>query len=79
MPPPAIRKITDTLWELPVRDRELACAPFSSEEGRRYFSAMNCAVNMASVNLQVYDATHNTAKFERLRVVRLEPLGNIKG
>lgn len=34
-------------------DRELACAPFQSEEGQKYFSAMNCAVNMAFVNRQI--------------------------
>ena len=79
MHPPAIRKIADTLWELPVRDRELACAPFSSEEERNYSSAMNCAVNIAFVNRQAFDITHNTTKLERHRVMRLEPLGNIKG
>jgi len=36
-----------------VNDRQLACAPFASEEGRAYFSAMQCAVNMAFVNRQL--------------------------
>jgi tRNA-splicing ligase RtcB len=36
-----------------VSDRELACAPFESSEGRRYFAAMCCAVNMAYANRQV--------------------------
>jgi tRNA-splicing ligase RtcB len=36
-----------------VRDRELACAPFSSKEGQDYFQAMACAANAAFVNRQV--------------------------
>jgi tRNA-splicing ligase RtcB len=31
-------------------DRQLACAPVNSSEGRRYFGAMVCAVNYAMVN-----------------------------
>jgi tRNA-splicing ligase RtcB len=34
-------------------DRELACAPFHSEEGQDYFAAMNCAINMSFANRQV--------------------------
>ncbi len=34
-------------------DRELACAPFNSQEGQDYFAAMNCAINMSFVNRQV--------------------------
>lgn len=34
-------------------DRELACAPFMSEEGQRYFGAMNCAINIAFLNRQL--------------------------
>src|SRR3989344_5955670 len=29
-------------YKLNVKDRELACAPFASEEGRRYYGAMAC-------------------------------------
>jgi tRNA-splicing ligase RtcB len=36
-----------------VRDRELACAPFRSPEGRAYFGAMNAAANTAFANRQV--------------------------
>jgi len=36
-----------------VNDRELACAPFGSPEGRAYFGAMNAAANMAFANRQV--------------------------
>jgi tRNA-splicing ligase RtcB len=38
---------------LEMPDRELACAPFRSEEGQDYFAAMNCAINMSYVNRQV--------------------------
>jgi len=34
-------------------DRELACAPFRSKEGQDYFSAMNCAINIAFLNRQL--------------------------
>ncbi|MBW2271390.1 MAG: RtcB family protein [Deltaproteobacteria bacterium] len=40
-------------WGLPVIDRELACAPFSSREGRDYMAAMCCAANMSFANRQV--------------------------
>ena len=38
---------------LHLPDRELACAPFQSEEGQNYFAAMKCAVNMAFANRQI--------------------------
>lgn len=34
-------------------DRELACAPFYSDEGQNYFRAMNCAINIAFLNRQL--------------------------
>jgi tRNA-splicing ligase RtcB len=40
-------------YGIAVRDRELACAPWNSPEGRRYFSAMACAANAAFANRQV--------------------------
>ncbi|MBM3699479.1 MAG: RtcB family protein [Actinobacteria bacterium] len=36
--------------KIKLPDRQLACAPLKSDEGRRYFSAMVCAVNFAMVN-----------------------------
>jgi tRNA-splicing ligase RtcB len=36
-----------------VPDRQLACAPFSSPEGRRYFAAMCAAANFGFANRQV--------------------------
>jgi tRNA-splicing ligase RtcB len=42
-----------TKFGLQIIDRELACAPFHSEEGQAYFAAMACAANMAFANRQV--------------------------
>jgi tRNA-splicing ligase RtcB len=38
---------------LPVLERDLACAPFQSEEGQAYYAAMCCAANMSFANRQV--------------------------
>jgi tRNA-splicing ligase RtcB len=40
-------------YGIKVNDRELACAPFTSDEGQRYFAAMKCAANNAFANRQV--------------------------
>ena len=40
-------------FKLPIVDRELACAPFQSDEGRSYYAAMCCAANMSFANRQV--------------------------
>ena len=56
---------------LPVIDRELACAPFTSEEGQAYFGAMCCAANMAFANRQVI--------LHRIREVFAEVFGRDAG
>lgn len=43
-----------------VKDQQLACAPFRSQEGQDYFAAMNCAANSAFANRQVI--THQIRK-----------------
>jgi tRNA-splicing ligase RtcB (3'-phosphate/5'-hydroxy nucleic acid ligase) len=40
-------------YGITVKDQQLACAPFLSEEGQNYFAAMNCAANTAFANRQV--------------------------
>jgi tRNA-splicing ligase RtcB len=40
-------------YGIPIRERELVCAPIDSKEGKRYFSAVNCAINYAFANRQV--------------------------
>jgi tRNA-splicing ligase RtcB len=46
-------KVMGATYKISVPDRELACAPFLSREGTDYFSAMQCAINMAFVNRQM--------------------------
>jgi len=45
-------------YDIPIREKELVCAPFSSEEGQTYFSAVNCGINTAFANRQAL--THLT-------------------
>ncbi len=40
-------------YGITVRDKELSCAPFNSDEGQRYFAAMKCAANNAFANRQI--------------------------
>lgn len=40
-------------YGIEILDPELACAPLDSPEGRDYFSAMKCGLNMAFANRQV--------------------------
>ncbi|HON77295.1 MAG TPA: RtcB family protein [Spirochaetota bacterium] len=40
-------------YGLSMPDRELACAPFRSDDGSAYFGAMNCAINFAFINRQL--------------------------
>jgi tRNA-splicing ligase RtcB len=40
-------------YGIPIRDRELVCAPIESPEGSKYFAAVNCAINYAFANRQV--------------------------
>lgn len=46
-------KVMESKYGIKILDRELACAPFSSPEGQKYFSAMKCAINMSFANRQV--------------------------
>lgn len=50
-----LRRFLDVMPKhgIPIRDKELGCAPFNSQEGQDYFSAMACAANMAFANRQV--------------------------
>jgi tRNA-splicing ligase RtcB len=46
-------RVMESKYHFNVRDRQLACAPFLSEEGQAYFAAMKCAINMSFANRQV--------------------------
>ncbi len=40
-------------YGIKLKDRELACTPFSSDEGQRYFGALACGLNFAWANRQM--------------------------
>jgi tRNA-splicing ligase RtcB len=46
-------KAMTSKYGIRILDRELACAPFNSQEGQDYFAAMKCAINMSFANRQV--------------------------
>jgi tRNA-splicing ligase RtcB len=48
----AMRKAVDK-YRISLPDRQLACAPITSSEGRDYFAAMCCGANYAWANRQV--------------------------
>src|SRR3990167_1060659 len=48
-------------WGIKLPDRELACAPFKSQEGQDYFSAMASAANFAWANRHLIGANVRTA------------------
>ncbi len=52
-------------YGIPIRERELVCAPVKSPEGKRYLSAVNCGINCAFANRQAI--SHLT----RLAVARI--------
>ena len=46
-------KLMESKYRIKVLDRELARVPFESPEGRDYFAAMKCGLNMSFANRQV--------------------------
>jgi tRNA-splicing ligase RtcB len=46
-------KVMESKYGIKILDRELACAPFDSPEGKDYFAAMKCGLNMSFANRQV--------------------------
>ncbi len=40
-------------YNITIKDRELACAPINSPEGKRYFGAMSAGINCALANRQI--------------------------
>ena len=46
-------KVMQSKYGIQILDRELACAPFNSPEGKDYFTAMKCGINMSFANRQV--------------------------
>jgi tRNA-splicing ligase RtcB len=54
----SVRLMLDLLagWNIRLPDRQLACAPLATAEGRHYFAAMCAAANFAFANRQVITA-----------------------
>ena len=46
-------KVMESKYGIRILDRELACAPYHSPEGKDYFAAMKCALNMSFANRQM--------------------------
>lgn len=46
-------KVMESKYRIKILDRELASAPFKSQEGQDYFAAMKCAINISFANRQV--------------------------
>ncbi len=40
-------------YQITIKDRELACAPVNSPEGKKYFGAMSAGINCALANRQI--------------------------
>jgi tRNA-splicing ligase RtcB len=55
-------------YQIEVPDRQLACAPIESQEGKQYLSAMACAANFAWANRQVMMALAEQAILEALNL-----------
>ena len=63
-----------TKYNINVPDRQLACAPVNSQEGKAYLAAMKCAANYAWANRQCL--MHLTRKtFERLFAMSWQKMG----
>ncbi len=60
-------------YGIPIRDRELVCAPINSEEGRRYLTAVNCGINCAFANRQAISHLTRMA-FARVTATRPEEI-----
>ena len=59
-------------YHISLPDRQLACAPVTSPEGRRYLAAMACAANYAWANRQIIMHLTQEAMLRALRVAPRE-------
>ena len=57
-------------YGIPIRERELVCAPINSPEGRQYLSAVNCGINCAFANRQ---AISHLARQAFARIMGIAP------
>lgn len=51
----SLKSLAATLqkYNITIKDRELACAPINSPEGKKYFGAMSAGINCALANRQI--------------------------
>lgn len=56
-------------YNIPIRERELVCAPIKSPEGEQYFAAVNAGINCAFANRQTI--VHLTR--EAFKVINVKP------
>jgi tRNA-splicing ligase RtcB len=63
-------------YEIPIRERELVCAPIDSPEGRRYLAAVRCGINGAFANRQALAHLAREA-FRRALGVRPDELSTL--
>ncbi|MFH1398857.1 MAG: RtcB family protein [Candidatus Woesearchaeota archaeon] len=59
-------------YSIPIRDKELVCAPITSPEGQRYIAAVNAGINCAFANRQVL--AHLTRKAFKTMHVKPEEI-----
>jgi len=63
-------------YRIPIRERELVCAPVTSPEGRRYLSAVACGSNCAFANRQVLAHLVRTS-FNRILGLTVEAIHTV--
>lgn len=62
-------EVASKKYRIPIRERELVCAPIKSPEGKSYFSAVNAGINCAFANRQAI--AHLTR--EAFKVINVKP------
>jgi len=68
-------------YNIPIRERELVCAPIDSPEGRQYLAAVNCGINCAFANRQAIahltrQAFHDALGVRPQEIVTLYEIGH---
>ncbi|MDP8226108.1 MAG: RtcB family protein [Candidatus Celaenobacter polaris] len=61
-----VRELPSLPYKIP--DKQLACAPFTSELGQKYYQAMSCAANYAWANRQVLMSLAKKALMKTLSI-----------
>lgn len=64
-------------YKIPIRERELVCAPINSPEGRRYFGAVGAGINCALANRQVISHLTREAVADIIPQAKIEMLFDV--